>query len=385
MTVASCLVCGFAALQEVSGFSQLTRVTSDCLPFAQGGRLFVCGHCAAVQKSLDSKWRGEIAQIYSTSVAHRQGGGHEQQVRDPMRENQMVPRSTLLLDRVKSVINLPQQGSALDFGCGSGVMLKALSDSLPGWSLDGYDLDDRALNQLEAIPHFREHYSGSIREIKSTYDLITLMHSLEHFDRDPVEELQHISKRLQPNGLLFVEVPNIDQNLFDVLVADHLFHFDKSSLTRVAQRAGFSPKLITNEWISKELSMIASVGQSVNNSTASSISAVDRYAHIQARVDWLAGLLSTARHAASNASKLGVLGTAIAGSWMAGGLGERVDFFVEDDPNRQGRQHLDRPILSVDQIPSGSTIIVPMEPAPAERISARLASLPVTVVSITQT
>lgn len=388
MAQSNCCICGADAVKPIEGYERLPRVTSDCLPFPAGGALGVCQSCGSVVKRADDSWRAEIAKIYESYEAYRQGDGHEQRVRDPMRGDEIRPRSALLLDRVKSVLPLPEQASALDVGCGSGVMLAALSDALPNWNLDGFDLDDRAALRLRAIPGFRRLFTDDIADIDARYRLITLMHSLEHFDGDLVEPLQRIIALLEPEGGLFVEVPNVDVNLFDILIADHLIHFDHAALGAVAKRAGLSPLIITNDWLGKELSMVAQFG-SPTQPVAPWPNPVDpawRHAQIQARTNWLADSLVLAKHATDRGGSVGVFGTAIAATWIAGALGDAINFFVDDDPNRQGRLHLDLPILAVERIPANATVIVPMEPAPAARICARLQALPqgLTVVSVTQ-
>lgn len=80
-------------------------------------------------------------------------------------------------------------------------------------------------------------------------DTITLFHVLEHIN-NPVEFLRELSQHLAPNGILIVEVPNVD----DVLLSKyeipefeafywhpaHSYYFSKDTLRRVAEQAGFT-------------------------------------------------------------------------------------------------------------------------------------------------
>jgi hypothetical protein len=54
-----------------------------------------------------------------------------------------------------------------------------------------------------------------------------------------------------------------------------------------------------------------------------------------------------------------------------------VAFFVDEDPARQGRLHLGRPILAPAQVPPGSTVYLAFVPAISDTIGRRLAKLPV--------
>jgi hypothetical protein len=98
-------------------------------------------------------------------------------------------------------------------------------------------------------------------------------------------------------------------------------------------------------------------------------------AKIEREVAWLARMLSEAREAA-HASSFGIFGTSVAATWLAADLENKVAFFVDEDPARQGRLHLGRPILAPAQVPPGSTVYLAFVPAISDAISRRLASLP---------
>jgi hypothetical protein len=53
-------------------------------------------------------------------------------------------------------------------------------------------------------------------------------------------------------------------------------------------------------------------------------------------------------------------------------LGDRVQFFVDEDPGRASSTYRDRPVLLPDAVPRGSTVLVPLPLAVATRIKERL-------------
>jgi hypothetical protein len=77
---------------------------------------------------------------------------------------------------------------------------------------------------------------------------------------------------------------------------------------------------------------------------------------------FLAALLEAARELRSQ-RPFGVFGTSIAGTWLYGGLEGDLDFWVEEDPSRIGRDYLGRPILAPDQAPPGSLVLIALAPA----------------------
>src|SRR5690242_7870875 len=97
-----CQACGAASLSEVLGFAGLPRVTSDCMPFREGGRLAVCEACGVGQAVPDPQWFAEISEIYSKYDIYHQSGGREQHVFDAA-TGRMRARSDVLLDRLVSI------------------------------------------------------------------------------------------------------------------------------------------------------------------------------------------------------------------------------------------------------------------------------------------
>jgi len=73
-----CIVCGSARLEEIKEYNALPRVTSDCKPFAAGGRLFACHGCGGIQKLPDGNWLAEIERIYGDYEIYQLSDGAEQ-------------------------------------------------------------------------------------------------------------------------------------------------------------------------------------------------------------------------------------------------------------------------------------------------------------------
>ncbi|WP_137045761.1 class I SAM-dependent methyltransferase [Pseudolabrys sp. FHR47] len=367
---ARCSVCGAPAIEVIGAFADLPRVTSDCRPFPTGGKIGICPSCHAVQKPADPKWQSEATSIYSRYDIFRQAaGGAEQRVFDQA-SGTSLPRSELVLKRLQSVFPFGPTGRALDVGCGNGPTLRAMSRLAPGWQLYGHEISDVNAARFAAIPGFQKLYTGRPGDIDAKFDLITLFHSLEHMP-DPVEDLASLRNKLAPGGILLVEVPNGMANFFDLLVADHRSHFDPLSLATAARRAGWPHVAIFTDWAFKELTLLVSE-QPINAGPVSDPGEPFTQAVLQQRVDWLASVVKTAREAAAGASRFGVFGTAIAGTWLFGALADKVTFFVDEDPARIGQEHEGRPILSAQQVPAGAVVFVPLLPQVADAVASRL-------------
>ena len=69
--------------------------------------------------------------------------------------------------------------------------------------------------------------------------------------------------------------------------------------------------------------------------------------------------------------RVGIFGSSISSTWLAAALGDRAAFFVDEDSNRIGKDHLGRPIYSVEQAPIGLPILMPIRQDIAQAVKNR--------------
>ena len=124
----------------------------------------------------------------------------------------------------------------LDIGCSTGTLLQVFARQF-GCAPAGVELDDshRAYARkggLAVYPSLDE-----LPEAQEKFDLVSLIHVLEHLP-DPVGSLVDIrQKRLDRSGWLLLEVPNLYAH--DSFEIAHLVSFSRMSLTQTVQQAGF--------------------------------------------------------------------------------------------------------------------------------------------------
>jgi dTDP-4-dehydrorhamnose reductase/2-polyprenyl-3-methyl-5-hydroxy-6-metoxy-1,4-benzoquinol methylase len=384
----ACRLCGATELQEFVDFRALGRVTSDCRPWPAGGRLYQCARCGGVQKIADEAWRRETDAIYAGYAIYHQGEGVEQAVFDQT-SGAASSRSQRLLGALRSHVPLPGRGRLLDVGCGNGAMLRAFSQALPGWSLVGTELDDKNRGVIERIEHVERLYTCPPDQVPGAFDAATMIHVLEHI-AEPHGFLATVWSKLAPGGLLLVELPHHVANPFELLIADHCTHFAAATATALLEAAGFEVLLTAEDWVPKELTVVA---RKADGARATAISAVrgnsvllrDSRANtaetavarapspsVANHLRWLSDIAATARQLAGHES-FGLFGTSIAAAWLFGELRGAVRFFVDEDANRVGKTCLDRPIYHPSRIPPGSHVFMPLPPALAESIRRRIA------------
>jgi 2-polyprenyl-3-methyl-5-hydroxy-6-metoxy-1,4-benzoquinol methylase len=368
----ACQSCSVQSLREIEGFAKLPRVTSDSKPYPPGGRIFVCGECGLVQKIADKRWQQEAAEIYRDYDMYHQSTSNDQVVFDAV-TGRPSGRCEVLTRNLLNANLLPKSGSLLDVGAGSGAMLAAFSAIFDGWRLYGLDLDDRKEPSLKSIPRFEKLFTLPPEQLVQKFDLITLIHSLEHFS-DPLRMLETLKTRLTPSGRILIEVNNVAKTHFDMIVADHLCHFTPDTLGRMLERAGFKVEVVKTDWINKEISMLALVSD--RQAPRLRIDTDEIVSQAQCGVTWLENMLRHSEKCAHD-NQFGIFGTSVAATWLASGLGDTVKFFVDEDPGREGRTHLGKPILKPSEVPAGATVYLAFVPEVAKSIERRLAGLPV--------
>jgi len=367
--VPACHLCAFGELSVLPSYEAFHRVTSDCKPWPPGGQLGVCPRCGGAQAVISPQWETEAHQIYDRYTIYHQSGGVEQSVFDAA-TGAANSRSSRLLHRLKEELPFPVVGRLLDIGCGNGTTLRAFNEIAPGWSLAGLDVNDRYQKAVESIPGVEALYIGPIIAVPGQFQVITLIHSLEHI-AEPVKFLTALRDKLVDGGILVVQVPDCWQNPFMFLVADHATHFFASTLHDVVVAGGYDVVLAAGDWIAKELTLIARK-PAHEFPPRSKANAVDKLAAVRERVKWVMMLGQQTRAlAAKNA--LGLFGSSIAATWLQEELHGDAAFFVDEDPNRFGQMFMGRPILRPSEVPPGGEVMIALPTPMAEQVRARLA------------
>jgi len=343
-------------------------MTSDCRPWRGGNRLACCSACGVVQKPVSNAWLEEIRDIYAAYAVYEQGGGAEQVSFDAATGGAMA-RSQRIVAWLDKLGRLRETGECLDIGCGNGAFLQAYSRTNPGWRMTGLELDARNKACVESIPRVTHLHVGPIGSLDQKFDLIVMIHALEHIP-NPVAFLRSLLERLNPEGRLLIQVPDLSASPFDLLIADHCSHFSAASLDRVVRSAGYKVGQLDATCVGKEITLLAEpAGNEIPTGKPMSVSSDDDARSAERHAEWMHQVL---RQGHQVPARIGIFGTSISGTWLASALGDRAHFFVDEDPNRIGRTHLGKPIYSPAQAPGDMDILMPMQPEVATAIAARL-------------
>jgi SAM-dependent methyltransferase len=259
----------------------------------------------------------------------------------------------------------------IDLGCGNGVMLRAFHEAYPEWAVAGAELSDKYRASVESIPNCEKLYTCAPRDLPGAFDVITMVHSLEHII-GPVDYLKAVREKLKPGGLLVAQVPDMRANPFEIVVADHTSHCTPSGLRTLVGQAGYEVVHLADDWVPKELSLVARASsEAIRPVAASGPEAQRSTTAVRQNLDWLGRTVAAARRLAAQ-GHLGILGTSIAATWLAAELDGSQAFFVDEDPSRPGADFMGRPVVSPEQVQPGSRVFVGLPPAIATRICERL-------------
>jgi len=158
---------------------------------------------------------------------------------------------------IRPLVNKLDPGmSILEVGCGSGHLAAYLSKC--GFEVEVTDIDESILEEIDTR-HAIKGYCGDLTQIDfmRNYHAVIFNNVLEHLP-SPGRALEIAAGLLHENGVIFIEVPNINSYQFKVfkahwfhlVIPQHLYHFSAEALDTLASRfslhriwqSTFSPK-----------------------------------------------------------------------------------------------------------------------------------------------
>jgi hypothetical protein len=186
-----------------------------------------------------------------------------------------------------------------------------------------------------------------------------------------------LAAKLNPGGLLLVEVPDCRKNFFSLMTADHCSHFSAGMLANVVASAGYEVLRAADDWVSKEVTVVAHAPTVLRDLGS-------RPLPLRESEEVFEGWQTLRRilrqiEPVTRTAQFGIFGSSIAATWLDAQTGNAAKFFVDEDRNRIGKQHFGRPIVSPAEIPDGATVFLASPPAVATHLATRLRTLKPTV------
>lgn len=147
-----------------------------------------------------------------------------------------------ILSNFKDYIN--HDSDILDFAGGSGDFAKfLLKEGYKNVSQLEISAKCAEIAKTKGVRTILKDGCSEGGELKNKFDLITMIHSLEHF-KDIDKLINSIKKMLKPEGLLYIEVPDAekysdrDSVPFTMFTFEHLYHFTKETMQNISNVFG---------------------------------------------------------------------------------------------------------------------------------------------------
>ncbi|WP_417450187.1 class I SAM-dependent methyltransferase [Kordiimonas sp.] len=240
-----CDLCGSADLD----------MTYDVPGTARGLKAYVCACCGLVQ-SLP-----RIDHVARRSAFPDSGAGFGN-----IRYGKGF-RTQFALDTIAKHRPLAKFRHCLDVGANRGSFILALQQLVPDIKIDAVEPDERVLGDYEGCENINviNKRIEAVELPDRRYDLVYHCHTLEH-EAHPLTSLQAVRKSMAPDGILFLEVPNIaflsGSDLVEEWFIDkHLYHYSAATLCATMEAAGFEILQAPNPDDVTNLTVIATPGE----------------------------------------------------------------------------------------------------------------------------
>ncbi len=265
-------------------------------------------------------------------------------------EPKPVTRSFLQAKILQSYLKKNAQPHVLDIGCFDGQLLLELSSYFPQGQFRGFDVNEKLQGLFPSKSNFHLWISD-LKQIEGQFDMICLSHSILYIEDLP-NLLQLISELLRPNGLLFIQAPNIILNPYQLLLSDQYHYFSPTSLKNVLQRFGFESDFINYEYFPRDLLVFAKPNPAIVSQSFKKDTSV--YQSIQ--------ILKENRDKLNELPynyDLCVLGTTSTAAFADSVLKQKNRFFVDENKDSANRTFRGKSIVHPDSVDKSVYLVLP--------------------------
>lgn len=239
--------------------------------------------------------------------------------------------------------------NVLDVGCFDGQLLLDMSKFFKKYNFFGYDINKQLKRLFPKKKNFK-FVTPNLRNINEKFDLIIMSHSIMYINKIKDDFLLY-KKMLKRNGILYIQMPNIEKNPFYALMGDQFNFFTSESLKNVLKICGFKSKIINNNIFKREIIMIAKK-HNYRNKLKFKNSKVYEKCIIKIRkiIDDLAKF---------NKKKLIVMGTTVNSAFVDEILFDKIKFFIDENLSNKKNIFRGKKVVHPNKLSKNHNIILP--------------------------
>lgn len=359
-----CNVCGGGLCEPIYLSGGKNSVTSLCEIYPGATEVFFCEVCGHIQTSPVADIDTYYAQEYKILLDSEE----EDQIYQVV-NGVKIYRTDHQVTTFFKKMNLPENALVLDYGCAKSATLRKIYQMRPDILPHLYDVSEMYIPFWEKFVN-PDNWAIHVpkKEWVHRFDVVTSFFSLEHV-AEPDKILANIRALLKPAGTLYCVVPNVFDNIADFVVVDHVNHFTPPSLTYLLERAGFKMP---------NLDGAAHYGAYVVTARQEGVIAAGRgpdqamVEHTARGVRDIAGYWGNIANKVrefevqrGNKQKVAIYGSGFYGTFIATCLRDiaQVTHFVDQNPFRQGKTLLGKPIIPPEALPPEiDTVYVGLNP-----------------------
>ena len=191
--------------------------------------------------------------------------------------------------------------------------------------------------------------------------MIISVHTFEHIVNF-IKTLKSLKNKLNDNGKIFIQIPYLYNNPFDLIIYDHVYHFSKKSIFEVSNKCDLNIEIINSKKIYGELSIIFTKKR---KNTKLLINYLDKKNLNQFK--YLELFISKIK----NLKKFSLLGSGIQSMWLYSYFKDRIVNIYDEDISRINKKFHSKKIKSINKNLK-EKIVIPFYKKKLQKIKKRL-------------
>ena len=208
-----------------------------------------CSYCKLISINPNMKIHKSIRSFISPQYANSKQTNQKKTIKG---KSNFLYRSKHQANYISKYIK-KKNVNILDIGCFDGKLLNYLNLICRKSFFYGHDINPYLKNNFPSKKNF--FFIKTIKNLKKKFDCIILSHSLMYI-KNLKRTLSLCRKLLKENGKIFIQIPNIRENIFYSLMGDQYYVFTENSLINICKLSGFKINKIDRKHFSREIILI---------------------------------------------------------------------------------------------------------------------------------